>query len=1225
MIGPRARVFRRLHTVAKLFLVGMLSGLPVGSVPAGQQLGTFDGWGAYGHPEAGCSGAQSSATFDGSEYTLSHEGGAGFSTNPDRPDDYTFAFCSVSGNFTLTARVVSQNLPTFGFQGLMVREGLDTQTRVSSIVDTKWTQHRSVAWGRPFGDNLKDMGCFRFSWLRIGRDGDDIIHQVSYDSVLWFTVRRDTWGDGSILNDSPAPDTLFVGLFVTFGAAEPADCVNPRGSTVTLADVSLDTENPPPIFEPTTGGALGIFEQSGAFGIPWASCPGLDGEWLTSYDGGSGEYLLSHEGGKGFGESGPDDYTFVHSAVSGDFTLTARVVDYAPNVNFGFGGLMVREALEHPSRFSSIAETKWTQDKNVAWGRPFGQNLRDMGWYRFEWIRIGRRGDDVTSFVSYDGAAWFEVRTDFWGDGSSGNGDPTPNTLLVGLYLVADREQQADCENPDDATVRLADVSLDLTPPTEGEPPQEGGQLGPVFTNSGAYGPAWAGCPGLAGQWSATFESDTGEYTLGHEGGKEMFASGPDEWTYVFKEVSGDFTLTAQLTDTTLPNFGSTGLMVRDSVDPFATTSAITETIWISPPRTVAWGRPFGNNLNAVGEAFPWLRIGRGGGEVIMLASRTGAIGSWVEIRRDLWESKSNTVGLYLASNHAKIADCSNPQNASVTFRNVSLQEGVSPVDVTTPTPFPGGQLPLGIFENAAALGPNLGCLNEVGQSAADYDAGTGEYFLGHEGGEKLFETDPMWPDEYVFAWNEVSGNFTLTARIIGQTLPIYGLQGLMIREDVGQFTDAGRRVTRTSAILDTMSTHHKTAAWGRPWGDNLDEMGHFRFEWLRIGRDGDTTVSQVSPDGSHWFTVRVDTWGNESGDTGSVHNAEPMPNTLLAGVFIAGNREGPNNCQAPQGASVTFSNVSVLVGAPPPAPYMRPNDTIPLGAFEDSGAFGVPGGFAGCPTLPGEWLATFDESTGEYVLGHEGGKDFGSIGPDDYTFAYANKTGDFKLTARLADTSNVPDFGLAGLMLREALEHGAKFSAVAEVKWDSPPQTVAWGRPFDDTIGALNTAFPWIQIERRGTDVISSRSSDGLNWTTIRVDDFGPKPSVVAGIFLVASHEAVADCFNPQDATVTFDDVFFGNPAQQAFRRGDANSDGDVNIADAIKIFSWLFQGGDRPACLDSADTDNTGSQDLTDGVFLLRFLFQGEASPPRPGPRTCGFDPEEGDTGCRSYPADC
>jgi len=85
--------------------------------------------------------------------------------------------------------------------------------------------------------------------------------------------------------------------------------------------------------------------------------------------------------------------------------------------------------------------------------------------------------------------------------------------------------------------------------------------------------------------------------------------------------------------------------------------------------------------------------------------------------------------------------------------------------------------------------------------------------------------------------------------------------------------------------------------------------------------------------------------------------------------------------------------------------------------------------------------------------------------------------------------------------------------------------------------------------------------------------------------------------------------------PDEGPFRRGDANFDGIVVIADPIYILSFLFASGSAPRCLDAADTDDNGALDLGDPIFLLNYLFAGGPIPPPPGPNVPGYDGTPGD----------
>jgi len=75
-------------------------------------------------------------------------------------------------------------------------------------------------------------------------------------------------------------------------------------------------------------------------------------------------------------------------------------------------------------------------------------------------------------------------------------------------------------------------------------------------------------------------------------------------------------------------------------------------------------------------------------------------------------------------------------------------------------------------------------------------------------------------------------------------------------------------------------------------------------------------------------------------------------------------------------------------------------------------------------------------------------------------------------------------------------------------------------------------------------------------------------------------------------------------------FIRGDSDSSGTVNLADAIFTASWIYAGGTAPDCQDSCDANDDGQLDISDPIYTLLHLFTGTAAPPAPYPSS-GPDP--------------
>ncbi|MBI4600950.1 MAG: hypothetical protein HY721_03230 [Planctomycetes bacterium] len=91
----------------------------------------------------------------------------------------------------------------------------------------------------------------------------------------------------------------------------------------------------------------------------------------------------------------------------------------------------------------------------------------------------------------------------------------------------------------------------------------------------------------------------------------------------------------------------------------------------------------------------------------------------------------------------------------------------------------------------------------------------------------------------------------------------------------------------------------------------------------------------------------------------------------------------------------------------------------------------------------------------------------------------------------------------------------------------------------------------------------------------------------------------------------------------ETAFRRGDANADGAVDVSDAVAILLYRFGGASSAVlCSRSADSDDSGEVDLADAVALLQALFLGAAPPPEPS-AACGLDPTRDELTCERHPA--
>ena len=86
-------------------------------------------------------------------------------------------------------------------------------------------------------------------------------------------------------------------------------------------------------------------------------------------------------------------------------------------------------------------------------------------------------------------------------------------------------------------------------------------------------------------------------------------------------------------------------------------------------------------------------------------------------------------------------------------------------------------------------------------------------------------------------------------------------------------------------------------------------------------------------------------------------------------------------------------------------------------------------------------------------------------------------------------------------------------------------------------------------------------------------------------------------------------------------FRRGDSDTNGRIELTDAVKISGYLFHGSADPASLDATDSNDDGKVDMADAINVLGNLFLGVGRIPAPGPLECDADPTDDQIGCAAY----
>ncbi|MEM7260696.1 MAG: lectin-like protein [Planctomycetota bacterium] len=119
------------------------------------------------------------------------------------------------------------------------------------------------------------------------------------------------------------------------------------------------------------------------------------------------------------------------------------------------------------------------------------------------------------------------------------------------------------------------------------------------------------------------------------------------------------------------------------------------------------------------------------------------------------------------------------------------------------------------------------------------------------------------------------------------------------------------------------------------------------------------------------------------------------------------------------------------------------------------------------------------------------------------------------------------------------------------------------------------------------------------------------PAPITTTLDFCMIGSPQVAHCVIPYSsgACATAEFIPGSVTVVPSFRRGDANGDGLIDLADPVHHLRHLFVGAPAP-CRSALDSNDDGSVNLADPIYTLIFLFEDGADPPSPGVE-CGPDP--------------
>jgi hypothetical protein len=146
--------------------------------------------------------------------------------------------------------------------------------------------------------------------------------------------------------------------------------------------------------------------------------------------------------GNGVWSDTTDDCQFAYTTMTGDCAMVAKVNSFTNSgTQVGKSGLMIRDNLSSTISQRALVDVSWTTSGASAmeshmrgWTENWGGTGYDDRSHQWTpgipyWLKIERRGKQITTFASPDGTSWMPLNCTYYGN--------LPSTLYIGLFLCS--------------------------------------------------------------------------------------------------------------------------------------------------------------------------------------------------------------------------------------------------------------------------------------------------------------------------------------------------------------------------------------------------------------------------------------------------------------------------------------------------------------------------------------------------------------------------------------------------------------------------------------------------------------------------------------------------------------------------------------------------------------------------------------------------------------------
>ena len=302
--------------------------------------------------------------------TMTNNGSNALDANDDNDRGYLYAYHTVSGNFDVMVRAVSQsdyedgtNLANYAMFGLELRADLDSTADKllwASTHNNRLYRMERINGNRHTGNY---SGHSRPIWLRIVRHGADFTLYYSNDT----TAPPTNWVEQTTRTLTNMPDNLYIGV------------INDSHSSTRKNTVTLDNYHV--CVAPSGAESCGAVRESSGLVIvdatnQTANNPGTNGSWLvTTRDGKLGYYIPNGTGNfYSFSTNAPELQYQIDVTNPGTYYIWA--LGYSPN-NWG-NSVFVDFAGATPSHYINFA-TGWHWSNTLNSGGRATLNVTSAG------------------------------------------------------------------------------------------------------------------------------------------------------------------------------------------------------------------------------------------------------------------------------------------------------------------------------------------------------------------------------------------------------------------------------------------------------------------------------------------------------------------------------------------------------------------------------------------------------------------------------------------------------------------------------------------------------------------------------------------------------------------------------------------------------------------------------------------------------------------------------